>query len=181
MRFRELNESELSDAQKSAIKEIVAAPGKGLSSPMKVLVRSPELALRAKSISIYLNTMSSLTERILQMVILITAKYWRAETMWSSHSKQALKAGLSSNIVSALALGKHPEEMMENEDSAYRFCTELHNRKAVSDETFEAAIKVFGEKGVADLIAACGYYSLVAMALKAVNNKLPPGEIGIPL
>ena len=48
--------------------------------------------------------------------------------------------------------------------------------KVVSDAAFKAVVDRFGEQGVIDLIAACGYYSIVSMVLNVDRYPLPPGE-----
>ena len=48
--------------------------------------------------------------------------------------------------------------------------------KAVSDASFAAVVKRFGEQGVIDLIAAAGYYSIVSMVLNVDRYPLPDGE-----
>ena len=51
-------------------------------------------------------------------------------------------------------------------------CTDLRNRKEVGDETYAAAVRMFGVDGVLDLIAAYGYYSMIGMFLN-VNESRP--------
>ena len=58
----------------------------------------------------------------------------------------------------------------------YDFCTEMFRDKAVSDAAFKAVVARFGEQGVIDLIAACGYYSIVSMVLNVDRYPLPAGE-----
>ena len=58
----------------------------------------------------------------------------------------------------------------------YDFCTEMFRDKAVSDVAFKAVVDRFGEQGVIDLIAACGYYSIVSMVLNVDRYPLPAGE-----
>jgi 4-carboxymuconolactone decarboxylase len=41
---------------------------------------------------------------------------------------------------------------------------------------FKAVVDRFGEQGVIDLIAACGYYSIVSMVLNVDRYPLPAGE-----
>ena len=56
------------------------------------------------------------------------------------------------------------------------FYTEMLRDKAVSDAAFKAVVDRFGEQGVIDLIAACGYYSIVSMVLNVDRYPLPAGE-----
>jgi 4-carboxymuconolactone decarboxylase len=66
--------------------------------------------------------------------------------------------------------------MSDDERIVYDFCTELYRDKAVADATFRAAVERFGEQGVIDLVAACGYYSIVSMVLNVDRYPLPAGE-----
>lgn len=180
MRFNELVESEMTEAQRAVYRAICAGPRGRVGPPTNVLLRSPELANRVQRVGEYVRFGISLPRRISEFAILITIRYWSAQYAWLSHSRDALKAGLSPQIVSELAQGKHPSGMKEDEAAAYQFCTELNRNKEVSDAAFTAALKQFGEQGVIDLMGASGYYTLICMALK-VNKKSVPEGTPLPL
>ena len=67
--------------------------------------------------------------------------------------------------------------MPPDETAVYDFSTELRDRRRVSDKTFAAAVKAFGEQGVMDLIAVMGYYDMVSMALNVDGYPLPDGAV----
>jgi 4-carboxymuconolactone decarboxylase len=78
-----------------------------------------------------------------------------------------------------MAAGKRPTTMKEDETILYNYATEMYRDKAVSDATYAAAVKAFGERGLLDLMATMGYYDMVAMTLitaKAVAAQ----EDGVP-
>jgi 4-carboxymuconolactone decarboxylase len=69
--------------------------------------------------------------------------------------------------------------MKDDEAAVYNFCTELHENKGdVSDATYAAVVEKFGEAGVMDLIGVTGYYTMLAMVLKATRTALPEGVVG---
>jgi 4-carboxymuconolactone decarboxylase len=74
-----------------------------------------------------------------------------------------------------LAAGRRPARMDPDEAAVYDFCTELHEKKAVSDAAFQAVLERFGERGVVDLIGVSGYYTLVSMVLNVDRAPLPEG------
>jgi 4-carboxymuconolactone decarboxylase len=82
---------------------------------------------------------------------------------------------LNPAIVDAISGGKRPTSMQPDEETIYTFSTELLNTKQVSDATFEATKKAFGERGVVDLIGVIGYYQLVSMVLNVDRYPLPDG------
>ena len=69
------------------------------------------------------------------------------------------------DIAEAIAEGRRPEGMSEDEEIVYDFSTELYRNKSVSDRTYERALKRFGDKGVIDLASIDGYYAMLAMVL----------------
>jgi 4-carboxymuconolactone decarboxylase len=138
-------------------------------------MRSPEVADRVQKLSEYVRYENPLAGRIMEFVILITARYWSCQYVWHAHYPLALQAGLSAETAADLAQGKRPATMKDDETAAYQFCTELHYKKEVSDATFDAAIKQFGEQGVVDLMAGSAYYTLQCMVLKVNQFPVPPG------
>jgi len=166
--------------QRLAAEEFKAGRGYDLLGPFAVMVRSPEVMLRAKAMGDYLRFRNVLPKRVSEMVILLTAREWTQEFEWSHHYKYALEAGLSPAIVEAIADGRRPEAMADDEAAAYDFAGELQRRRSVCDATYARVLAAFGEPGVIDLIGIIGYYSLLAMVMNVARTK-PDTSTGLPL
>ncbi|MBM3771132.1 MAG: carboxymuconolactone decarboxylase family protein [Acidimicrobiia bacterium] len=164
----------LSDAQKKAKAEFEAARG-SVSGPWAVILRSPEMLNRARGLSDYLRFNSSLPPRLSELVILITAREWTQNYEYNAHHPLAMKGGLSPEISKAVAEGRRPDKMAEDEAALYDFCIELHRHRSVSDATYARALAKFGEQGIVDAIGLSGWYTLVAMTLNTARTPLPPG------
>jgi 4-carboxymuconolactone decarboxylase len=176
-RFKPLVESEMSEAQLKVVRD-VAGGARGRfnpDGPTALFLRSPELANRTQGVGEYLRFNSSLPLRLNEFAILITARQWNAQIEWFIHQPLALKAGLAREVADDLAQGKRPAGMKEDEAVVYQFCKELHETKKVSDATFKAMLDKFGERGVIDLIAVTGYYTMLAMVLNVAQQPLPGG------
>jgi 4-carboxymuconolactone decarboxylase len=167
---------QLTDAQKKAIEEFRAARGAGVSGPFVPLLRSPEVMNRARAMGDYLRFKSTLPPRLSEFAILITARHWTQNYEWNAHYQLALKGGLREEIARALADGRRPEGMADDEAALFDFCTELHQNQSVSDATYARAVKAFGEQGVIDAIGISGYYTLLAMVLNTARTPLPDGR-----
>jgi 4-carboxymuconolactone decarboxylase len=76
-------------------------------------------------------------------------------------------------VVAAIADGRRPVGMSEDEEIVYDFSIELHRNKRVSDRTFERAEKRFGKRGVVDLTGLNAYYALLAMQLNVAQYPMP--------
>ena len=173
--FKKLAESELTPEQLKVYRDVAGGPRGGVRGPFNALLRSPELADRAQKLGEYLRFGSSLPAPINELAILITARHWSAQYEWHAHSQLAAKAGVEAATIAAIAQGKRPLGMKEDEAAVYTFCTELHEEKSVSDATYKAVLDRFGERGVVDLLGVSGYYTLVSMILNVDKQPLPAG------
>ena len=174
-RFAKLAPEDMTDAQRTVYEAIAGGPRGGVRGPFNALLRSPELADRVQKLGEHLRFRSSLAPRLNEFAILITARYWSAQYEWYAHQKLGAKAGLGLQLMAELAAGRRPAGMDPDEAAVYDFCTELHEKKAVSDATFQAALGRFGERGVVDLVGVSGYYTLVSMVLNVDRVPLPDG------
>jgi len=179
-RFKPLSAEEMSEAQRKVYQEIAGGPRGGVRGPFNALLRSPELADRAQKMGEYIRFNTSLPPRLSELAILITARYWSSQYEWHAHHPFALKGGLPAQVAADLAQGRKPAGMNDDEAAVYDFCTELHEKKTVSDATYKRALERFGERGVVDLVGVSGYYTLVSMVLNVARHPLPEG-VAAPL
>jgi 4-carboxymuconolactone decarboxylase len=165
----------LTEAQKKAIDEFRAARSAELSGPFIPLLRSPEVMSRARAMGDYVRFHSVLPPRLSEFVILITSRQWTQSYEWNAHAPLARQGGLSADIVNAIAEGRRPERMAEDEEILYTFCDELARNRSVSDATYARAVGKFGEQGVIDTLGITGYYTMLAMVLNTARTPLPGG------
>src|SRR3954471_17094498 len=165
----------LTAAQKQAITEFKAARGVDISGPFVPLLRSPEVMNRARAMGDYLRFKSSLPPRLSELVILLTARKWTQQYEWHAHQPLAIQGGLRAEIVKAIADGRRPDGMAEDEDAVYTLWEELQRNQSVSDATYARAVAKLGEQGVIDALGITGYYTMLAMVMNTTRTPLPPG------
>jgi 4-carboxymuconolactone decarboxylase len=175
-RFPLLTEATMTARQREAYQAIVSGPRKGAVGPFNALLRSPEVADRVQRVGEYVRFQSSIPGALNELAILITGRFWGAQFEFWAHRRLGKSAGLADATIDALAEGRRPPALSADETIVYDFCTELYRDKGVADRTFEAVVDRFGDQGVIDLIAACGYYSMVSMVLNVDRYPLPDGE-----
>jgi 4-carboxymuconolactone decarboxylase len=156
--------------QKKAAQDFEAARKTPVFGPFSMLIRSPDLMSSARSLGDYLRYKSAIGNTLSEFVILITARHWSQDYEWNAHAPVALKQGISQAKVDAIAEGRRPDGMSEDEAIAYDFSTELQQNKQVSDATYARALKRFGEKGVVDLAGITGYYTLLSMTMNTARS-----------
>lgn len=168
----------LTPAQVKAIEEFVAVRGPSVTGPFGPfvpLLRSPELMVRAGALGEYLRYRSALPPRLSEMAILLVARRWTQQYEWYAHEPPARKAGLSAEIISAIAEGRRPDTMTSDEAALYDLYDEIHRIQSASDPTYTRAKAAFGEQGVMDAMGILGYYTMLAMVMNTARTPLPEG------
>jgi 4-carboxymuconolactone decarboxylase len=162
------------DAQRAYAQEIIEGPRGALISPFVPLLRSPELMAHAQRMGEYLRYRSALGQRLAELAILVTARQWSQQVEWAIHAPIAEREGITPAAIAAIATGREPTDMREDEKVVFAFSMELHRKRAVSDATWADAIRLFGERGVMDLVGINGYYALLSMVMNAACTPAPP-------
>jgi len=175
-RMPEISPEKMTPAQKKAAEEFQAERKTAVFGPFVPLLRSPEVMQRARAMGDYLRFRSVLPPKLNEFAILITARQWTQQYEWDVHYPIAIKAGLKPEIAKAVAEGRRPAGMAEDEDTVYEFCIELHRNQSVSDATYARALAKFGEQGVMDMVSVNGYYTFLAMVLNVARTPLPKGS-----
>jgi len=128
----------------------------------------------------YLRYRSALGLRLSELAILITARQWSQQVEWTIHVPIAEPEGVSAATIAAIAEGRQPQGLPEDEAVLYAFSMELHQNRSVSDETWASATRLFGERGVMDLIGINGYYTLLSMVMNAARTAVPASKAKLP-
>jgi 4-carboxymuconolactone decarboxylase len=159
--------------QKKYAQAIIDGPRGGLVSPFVPLMRSPELMRRLQKVGEYLRYDNAVGLHNSEFAVLVVARHWSQPVEWHIHKPIAMKAGVSEETCDAIAEGRRPPHMTAQETMVYDFLQELLHNQSVSDVTWAAAQKMFGDQGVIDMTAHCGYYSLLAMVMNTTRRDLP--------
>jgi 4-carboxymuconolactone decarboxylase len=171
----------MTEAQREAAAELAAGPRGEVRGPFNILLRSPELMTPVQKVGEYLRFRCQLDRRVAEMATLIAARHWTQLYEWNAHHPLALKAGLKPEIAQAIADGRRPTGMAEDEEIVYDTLTEALQNKSVSDATYDRALKQFGEQNLVDLLAIAGYYGLLALLMNIARTPLPEGkQAGMP-
>ncbi len=165
----------MTEAQKKAAAEFAAARNSAPTGPFGVLLRVPELMDLAFKWRQHVQSRSALDQRLTEFVILISARHWTQQYEWNAHQPAAIKAGLKPEIVAAVADGRRPAQMAEDEAVLYDVCLELQRNHSVSDATYARALAKVGEAGIVETASIAGYYTLLAMVMNTARTPLPAG------
>ena len=175
-RMPKIPEDKMTAAQKQAAAALAAGPRGEVKGPFVALLRSPDFMDRVQRVGEYVRFRCPFDKRINELAAAITARHWTQQFEWWAHARQAIEAGLKPAIAEAIAEGRRPTGMAEDEELVYDFLTELLVNKSVCDATYARAVNKFGEPGVIDLIGISGYYALLAMVMNVARTAVPEGN-----
>lgn len=159
------------EAQKKAAAGFERPP----RQPFLTLMYSSELVSPMRVMGGYLRRKTAIGPALSELAILVTSREWSQDYEWRAHSALAIEAGIKQEIVDAIADGRRPTNMGPDEEVIYDFSIELHRNKRVSDITYARIKDRFGERGIVDLTAVNGYYTMVAMVLNATRAEVRDG------
>lgn len=171
----------MTDAQRKAAAEFAANRKQEVFGPFAVMLRSPEVMLRAMAMGDYMRYRTVLPPRLNEFVIILTARHWTQQYEWNAHYRAALNAGLDPEIVKAVAEGRRPDRMSEEEQIVHDFCAELFHNQSVSDAMYARAVAKFGEQGVIDMVGVAGYYTFLSFVMNTARTAPPAGTTVPPL
>jgi 4-carboxymuconolactone decarboxylase len=175
-RFRPLAYAELNPAQKALADTALTSGRTSFDGPFNIQLRSPEMTELARGLDAYLRTKSTaMPERMKEIGIMLTARFWGGQYVWYSHRQQALDAGLSAAFIDAMAAGERPANMTPDEAIVLEFCEELLATRQVSDAHFKAMADRFGERGIVELVGLMGRYHSLSMLFAIDRYPLPEG------
>jgi 4-carboxymuconolactone decarboxylase len=170
-RLKALNYDQMTPEQKKLVETVLA--GRGPGGSFNILLRSPESGEAFFNMGEPVRAGLQISEKLKELGISLTARFWGGQMEWLSHSRSAQTAGFSQEKLTAIAEGRRPTGMAADEEAVYNFVTELFKTREVSDATFAAARNQLGERGIVDLIVATGYYQIVSMMM--TTDRLPLG------
>jgi 4-carboxymuconolactone decarboxylase len=115
----------------------------------------------------------TLDRRLLELMILVSARLATAKYAWFIHEPHALEFGISPGTVAAIRERRTPEFAREDERLVYDVTTELNTTRSLSEATYQRGMAILGEQTMVELVSAIGFYVMVAMTLNAFEVSVP--------
>lgn len=146
-----------------------------IGGPFDAWTLNPELGRRIVGLGNCFRFGLSVDRRQIEIAILVTGAYWKAEFEWYAHAPMAREAGVADSVIEAIRVGERPLFDSSQDEAAYDLAHELTQSRRVSDAVYARAREAFEEQGVCELINLCGFYTMVSMTLNTFDVDLPAG------
>ncbi|HMF26106.1 MAG TPA: carboxymuconolactone decarboxylase family protein [Pseudolabrys sp.] len=174
-----IDEPHMNGAQRALLDAIRSGP-RGASitprGPFAVWMHAPEFGHLAQALGGHCRYKTALSPRLSEFAILCTARQWRAQYEWFAHAPMAEKAGVKSNTIEDLRLGRVPKSAPRDERAIYDFIQEIYKTRRVADRTYQRIHSLLGDAATVELVGILGYYALISMTLNVFRMMPPEGE-----
>ncbi|RYF39600.1 MAG: carboxymuconolactone decarboxylase family protein [Comamonadaceae bacterium] len=174
-RFEVISAEQMTPRQREVAADIASGPRGALKGPFLALIHSPELAAKVQVLGEHLRFGTGLSQHLVEIAVLVTARRWSCQYEWHAHARIAREAGVPDSIIAAIALDARPVVMGPDETLIHDFAHETVWQGSPSGDSFNALTARFGKPATLDVMAICGYYTLLAFVLNAADFTLPPG------
>ena len=166
------------EAQRGRFDEIVQRSGSvPRYGPGSVMIHVPEAYRWATGLNDYLRNQSSLSKKVQELAMLVTARALDCQHIWNAHAASARQAGVPGALVEALRDRQALPDLAPDEAAVVHYGQEFFRTHRVSPGAFQAALEQFGRQGIVELSLIMGNYSLLALLINAFDTDLPPDRI----
>jgi 4-carboxymuconolactone decarboxylase len=148
-----------------------------LMGPPAVWVLSQPLGLALERFGYAIRYELNLSRRAQEIAILMVAQHRQSEFERFAHAQAGLRAGLSEDDLAALAAGKPPVLVSEEERSVYEATRRILDTGSLDHEAYLAAAGVLKAPRLFELVTLVGYYLMLATQLSVFDIQ-PPGPAG---
>ncbi len=151
----------------------------GLYGPVGIRLWSPRVGDAALQGNLYLRFDSRIGRRTYEIAVLTTARELDSQFEWTAHEPAALKAGVEPTVIeiikrrTALATLNAPDRLV------IQIGREVLSNRTVALETFDEALRTFGETNLVDIVSVIADYAGTAVLLNAFDQQLPAGQAGL--
>ena len=149
-------------------------PDGTIGGPFDPWLLNPEMSHRLRGLGGMLWERTSLDRGLVELAISITGRVWEANVEWAPHAPRAVEYGVPQAVMDDVYAGRRPNGTPE-QVLVYDVCMAMHIDHRLSRPLYESATAAFGERGLAEIMAAIGYYVLVSRTPNAFEVEVAPG------
>jgi len=124
----------------------------------------------------FLRHKSGIDPRLVELVILVTARESDSAYVWNSHEPQGLKAGLAKESIDAVRYRKSTAGLAEKDAAIIDLGREVLGKHHVASATAARALNLFGKQGLVNIVSLMGDYASTEILLNAFDQHVRLSE-----
>jgi 4-carboxymuconolactone decarboxylase len=144
--------------------------------PGSIRLYSLPVAEYAETTNDFLRHKAGIDPRIVELVILVTAREADCAYVWNAHEPQGLKAGLAKETIDIVRYRKPIAGASEKDVAIIQLGREVLEKHHVDSATADRAIKLFGKQGLVNIVSLMGDYASTEILLNTFDQHVRPSE-----
>ncbi len=175
-RIEDIQRAALNPRQQALYDDITRRrPRPSISGPFAIWMHIPEIAEAANALTNYLRSSAKLSQRLIELIILLMCRDATVKYAWSVHEPLARAAELAPETIEAIRARKRPDFKHDDEALIYDIVGELQATKTLSTATFERAQSALGRDELIEAVSCAGFYGMVGLAINTFDIAPQPG------
>jgi 4-carboxymuconolactone decarboxylase len=166
----------LDAADRAEFDRMGAVRGEGRLGQVYVAMwNNPSVARLVGQLGEHLRYNGDLPGDVRELVILHFARKANLLYEWAHHLKPARAAGLTDEVIDALAAGRVPDSLREEQAAALSAADAVLGGRSIPVGVQDALCDAFGVAGVVELVALVGLYRLIGGVVTSFDIAVEPG------
>ena len=172
-RLPPLARNDLNDEGKAIYDKIVGTGPAPTTGPVALSLYSPKIALVFSDLNGFLRYNGDLSARHTEVAIVAATWEIQQQYEYSAHEPAALRLGAPQAVIDTIKFNREPVGLSPEETMIIKLSRAIMRNHKVSSELYAEAVKLFGRKGLVELVTVMGDYVMVGMVMTAIDQHLP--------
>jgi len=172
-RLPPLTRNDLNDEGKAIYDKIVGKGPAPTTGPVALSLYSPKIAQVFSDLNGYLRYNGDLSPRHTEVAIVAATWEIQQQYAYSAHEPAALRYGAPQAVIDTIKYNKEPVDLSPEETNIIKLSRAIMRDHKVSSELYAESVKLFGRKGLVELVTVMGDYVMVGMVMTAIDQHLP--------
>jgi 4-carboxymuconolactone decarboxylase len=172
-RLPPLKRDDLNDEGKAVYDKIVGTGPAPTTGPVALSLYSPKIAQVFSDLNGFLRYNGDLSPRHTEVAIVAATWEIQQQYEYSAHEPAALKFGAPQAVIDTIKFNREPVGLSPEETMIIKLSRAIMRDHKVSSEMYAEAVKLFGRKGLVELVTVMGDYVMVGMVMTTIDQHLP--------
>lgn len=172
-RLPQLTRADLDDEGKAIYDKIVGDGPVPTTGPVAVSLYSPKIAQPWSDLNGFLRYNGDLSPRHTEVAVLVAAWEIEQQYEWSAHEPAALRFGAPQEVIDTIKFDREPVGLSAEETAIIRVGRQIMREHKLDSDLYAEAVRLFGRKGLVEMVTVMGDYVMVGMVLTAIDQHLP--------
>lgn len=172
-RLPQLTRADLDEEGKAIYDKIVGDGPVPTTGPVSMSLYSPKIALAFSELNGFLRYNGDLSPRHTEVAICVAAFEIKQEYEYAAHEPAALRFGAPQAVIDTIKYDREPVGLSPEETVIIRVGRQIMREHKLDSDLYAEAVRLFGRKGLVELVTVMGDYVMVGMVLTAIDQHLP--------